>query len=111
MHTLCNCPSPFGLDWKTLPGCTGAQSHAAKRDKCVAGDNAQRSCHTCRHFEGFCVFPTYRRAKAVSDLMGEGDVRHLRGHVRGVVLHGDNASVQGLPLPIGVQSVFLTDAS
>lgn len=53
---------------------------------------------------------TYRRAKVVPNLMSEGDVGHLGGHMGSIVLHSDDTGVQRLPLPIRVQFAFLTDA-
>lgn len=47
----------------------------------------------------------------MADLVSEGDVRHLGRDVGGVVLHGDDASVQRLPLPVRVQLALLTDAT
>lgn len=47
----------------------------------------------------------------MADLVGEGDVGDFGGHVGSVVLDGDDAGVQGLPLPVGVQLALLTDAA
>lgn len=46
----------------------------------------------------------------MADLVGEGDVGDFRGDVGGVVLHGDDAGVQGLPLPVRVHLALLADA-
>lgn len=44
-------------------------------------------------------------------LMGEGDVGDLGWDVGGIILNGDDACVQGLPLPIGIWFVLLTNAT
>ena len=46
----------------------------------------------------------------MADLVGEGDVGDFGRHVGAVVLHRDDARVQGLPLPVRVQLALLTDA-
>lgn len=51
---------------------------------------------------------THRRAKVVSDLMSEGDVRDFRGNVWSVVLHCDDAGVQRLFLHVRVLLILLT---
>lgn len=52
---------------------------------------------------------THRGAKVVSHFVSERDVGDFGRNVGGVILHGDDASVQRLLLPIRVQLAFLAD--
>lgn len=54
---------------------------------------------------------THRGAKVVSHFVRERDVGDFGRNVGGVILHGDNASVQRLLLPVRVQLAFFTDTA
>lgn len=70
----------------------------------------KRGAQACNNNSRIDNSGTHRGAKVVSDLMSEGDVGHLGGHVGAIVLHSDDTSVQRLSLPIRVELALLTNA-
>lgn len=57
------------------------------------------------------MLTTHRGAKVVAHFMCKGDMRDFGRNVGGVVLNGDDSSVERLLLAVRVQLAFLTDAS